>query len=495
MRSRRRTLALAAGAALTIVTGMILVPMLNAQAATTAIQAACTAPTWAEGNTYTVGTQVTYQGHTYQALQTHTAYPGAGWTPSTTPALWKDLGTCTGGGGPTTPPPTTPSGVPSAPGNLRVTSTANTSIALAWNASTGTVTGYRVYEGSTVRATVTATSTTVSGLTAGTTHTYTVKAYNAQGESGASNSATGTTTGGTTPPPSGAMGAAPYIYEGWGDPPNPQTVQSATGIKWFTMAFVLSSGGCTPAWDGSRPLSGSADATAISQIRAGGGDVIPSFGGWQGNKLGPNCSTPQALAGAYQTVINAYGLKAIDIDIENTDEFENDTVRNRIVDALKIVKQNNPSLKVIVTFGTATTGPGYYAQQLISRAASTGAGIDIFTIMPFDFGGGANMYQSTVSASEGLKNMLKPAFGWDDATAYRHMGISGMNGLSDQQENTSPAQWQQIRDYAQNNHLARLAFWSVNRDRPCPGGGVVSNCSGIAQNNWQFTQITATFTG
>ncbi len=495
MRSRRRTFALAAGAALAIVTAMVLVPTLQAQAGSAAIQAACTAPAWAEGNTYTVGTQVTYQGHTYQALQTHTAYPGAGWTPAATPALWQDLGACSGGGGPTTPPPTTPSGVPSAPGNVRVTGTNNTSISLAWNAVTGTVTGYRVYEGTTVRATVTATSATVSGLTAGTTHTYTVKAYNAQGESAASNSVTATTTGGTNPPPAGGMAAAPYLYEGWGDPPNPQTVQSATGIKWFTMAFVLSGGGCSPAWDGSRPLTGGVDATAISQIRASGGDVIPSFGGWQGNKLGPNCATPQALAGAYQTVINAYGLKAIDIDIENTDEFENDTVRNRIVDALKIVKQNNPSLKIIVTFGTATTGPGFYAQQLISRAASTGAGIDVFTIMPFDFGGGANMYNSTVSASEGLKTMLKSAFGWDDATAYRHMGISGMNGLSDQQENTTPAQWQQIRDYAQNNHLARLAFWSVNRDRPCPGGGVVSNCSGISQNNWQFTQITATFTG
>jgi chitodextrinase len=494
MRSRRRTIALAVGAALTVVTAMVLVPTIQAQAGSAAIQAACSAPNWAEGNTYTAGTQVTYQGHTYQALQTHTAYPGAGWTPSSTPALWKDLGACTGGGGPTTPPPTTPSGVPSAPGNLRVTSTSNTSFGLAWNASSGTVTGYRVYEGSTVRATVTGTSATVSGLAAGSTHSYTVKAYNGQGESGASNSITATTTGGTTPPPSGGA-AAPYLYMGWGDPPNPQTVQSATGIRWFTMAFMLSSGGCTPAWDGSRPLSGSVDATAISQIRAGGGDVVPSFGGWSGNKLGPNCSTPQALAGAYQTVINAYGLKAIDIDIENTDEFENDTVRNRIVDALKIVKQNNPSLKTIVTFGTATTGPGYYAQQLISRAASTGANIDVFTIMPFDFGGGANMYQSTVSASEGLKTMLKTAFGWTDATAYRHMGISGMNGLSDQQENTSPAQWQQIRDYAQNNHLARLAFWSVNRDRPCPGGGVVSNCSGISQNNWQFTQITASFTG
>jgi hypothetical protein len=393
---------------------------------------------------------------------------------------------CAGG---TTPPP----GTPGVPGNFRVTATTNTSFSLAWNASSGTVTGYRVYEGTTVRTTVTGTTATVSGLTAGSTHTYTVKAYNAQGESAASNSVTATTTGGTNPPPS-AFAAAPYLYQ-WGDPPNPQTVQSATGIRWFTLAFVLSSGGCTPAWDGSRPLTGGVDQTVINQIRAGGGDVIPSFGGWSGNKLGPNCSTPQALAGAYQTVINAYGLKAIDIDIENTDEFENDTVRNRVVDALKIVKQNNPNLKVIITFGTATTGPGYYAQQIITRAQQTGANIDIFTIMPFDFGGGANMYNSTVSASEGLKTMLKTAFGWSDDTAYRHMGISGMNGLSDQQELTSVAYWQQIRDWAQSHHLARLAFWSVNRDRPCAGGGVVSNCSGIAQNNWQFTQITASFTG
>ncbi|MFF5229945.1 cellulose binding domain-containing protein, partial [Dactylosporangium sp. NPDC000521] len=70
------------------------------------------------------------------------------------------------GGGTT---PTTPAGTPGVPGNFRVTATTDTSFTLAWNASTGTVTGYRVYEGSTVRATVTGTSTTVSGLTAGST--------------------------------------------------------------------------------------------------------------------------------------------------------------------------------------------------------------------------------------------------------------------------------------------------------------------------------------
>jgi chitinase len=394
------------------------------------------------------------------------------------------------GGGPTTPP--TNPGAPGTPGNLRVTATTNTSVALAWNASSGTVTGYRVYEGTTVRATVTGTSATVSGLAACSGHTYTVAAYNSSGESAKSAAVSATTTG-CTGGGGGAMAAAPYLYPGWGNPPAPSTVMSATGVRWFTIAFVLSGGGCTPAWDGSGPLTGGVHASTISAIRAAGGDVIPSIGGWSGNKLGPNCSSASALAGAYQQVINTFGLKAIDVDIENTDEFENEVVQDRILGALKIVKQNNPGIRTILTFGTTTSGPSYYGTRLINQAAALQANIDTFTIMPFDFGGGSNMYQSTVNAAEGLKNQLKTAFGWSDATAYSHMGLSGMNGLSDQQELTTPATWTQIRDWAKARGLGRFTYWAVNRDRPCPGGGVVSNCSGIAQNDWEFTRITAQF--
>ncbi len=382
-------------------------------------------------------------------------------------------------------------GAPGVPGNPSVTGTTNSSISLSWGASSGTVTGYRVYEGTTVRATVTGTSTTITGLGACTSHTYTVAAYNGNGESAKSGSASGTTTG--CQPGGGAM-ATPYLYLGWGDPPSATSVMSATGIKQFTMAFMLSGGGCSPAWDGNRPLTGGADQSTINAIRAAGGQVQISFGGWSGNKLGPNCGSVAALAGAYQQVINAYNLKYIDIDIENTDEFENAVVQDRILGALKVVKQNNPGIKTIVTFGTTTTGPNFWGNRLITQAAALGANIDNFTIMPFDFGS-SNIYNDTVNASEGLKNALKSAFGWSDATAYAHMGISGMNGLSDQHEMTTPATWTQIRDYANSRHIARLAFWSVNRDRPCPGGGVVSNCSGISQSNWQFTQITAGFTG
>lgn len=387
---------------------------------------------------------------------------------------------------------------PSAPGGLRSTGKSSTSVSLAWNASTDNVgvTGYDVFRGSTqVLSGVSGTSATVGGLSPSTSYTFTVKARDAAGNVSSASNAVSVT---TDPGGGGGIGfkqAAPYLYLGWGDPPSATSVMSATGVKWYTMAFILSSGGCNPAWDGQRPLTGGNDQTVINTIRSAGGDIVPSIGGWSGNKLGPNCSSAEALAGAYQKVIDAYGLKAIDVDIENTDEFENATVQDRILNALKIVKANNPGLRTIITFGTSTTGPNYWGNRLIEQAKALNADIDVFTIMPFDFGGGADMYGSTVSAAEGLKTKLKSTFGWDDATAYAHLGISGMNGLSDQQELTSPGTWTQIRDWANSKHIARLAFWSVNRDRPCPGGGVTSNCSGISQSTWQFTSITAGFTG
>ncbi|GAA2341943.1 lectin [Streptomyces kunmingensis] len=297
--------------------------------------------------------------------------------------------------------------------------------------------------------------------------------------------------GGTAPV--APMAVAPYLYNGWGSPPNPVTVMNATGVKWFTLAFVLSNGSCNPQWDGGRPLTGGVDQQTINTVRANGGDVIPSFGGYSGNKLESSCTSASALAGAYQKVIDAYGLKAIDIDLE-ADAYSNPTVQQRTVDALKTVKANNPGIKVIVTIGTDTSGPD---TSLINRAANSGLTVDSWTIMPFDFGGaGQNMGTLTLRAAEGLKNALKNAYGYSDDQAYRDMGISSMNGITDVNETVTPADFQTILGYAQQHHLARLTFWSVNRDRPCPGGYPNDDtCSGVSQSTWQFTGIFAKYTG
>jgi hypothetical protein len=295
----------------------------------------------------------------------------------------------------------------------------------------------------------------------------------------------------TDPPVNTGQAAAPYVYPGWGNPPAPSTVMNATGIRTFTLAFVLANG-CNPAWDGESGITGGVHAQYIQQIYAAGGSIIPSFGGWSGNKLGPNCPDAASLAGAYQKVIDAFDLTAIDIDIENSDEFENEVVQDRILGALKIIEQNNPGITTIVTFGTSPTGPNYYGKRLVQRAKDLGVPIDVFTQMPFDFGGG-DMYAATVGATQGLNAHLRAVYGWSEATAYQHIGISGMNGLSDQQELTTPDTWTRIRDWAQSKDLARFTFWSVNRDRGCAGGGVQSACSGIAQADWEFTRITAGF--
>ncbi|GAA2771267.1 chitinase [Streptomyces rameus] len=291
--------------------------------------------------------------------------------------------------------------------------------------------------------------------------------------------------------PAAPMAVAPYLYNGWGSPPNPATITQATGVKWFTLAFVLSNGYCNPQWDGGRPLTGGVDQQTVNTVRANGGDVIPSFGGYSGNKLESSCSSAGELAGAYQKVVNAYGLKAIDIDLE-ADAYSNGTVQQRTVDALKTVKANNPGLKVYITIGTGQSGPD---TSLINRAAASGLSVDAWAIMPFDFGGaGQNMGNLTVKAAEGLKTALKNAYHYSDDEAYRDMGISSMNGITDQNETVTVADFRTILAYAQQHHLARLTFWSANRDRPCTGGPADS-CSGVSQSDWDYTRVFAAYTG
>ena len=60
------------------------------------------------------------------------------------------------------------------------------------------------------------------------------------------------------------MAVAPYEYLGWGNPQSPTSVMSATGVKWFTLAFILSDGSCNPKWDGARALTGGSDQSSIN---------------------------------------------------------------------------------------------------------------------------------------------------------------------------------------------------------------------------------------
>jgi chitinase len=291
--------------------------------------------------------------------------------------------------------------------------------------------------------------------------------------------------------------AAPYEYLGWGSPQAPANVLAASGVSDLTLAFVLSHGACNPEWDGSRPLLGGSDQAAIASIRAAGGDVVASFGGWSGKKLGSSCRTPAALAGAYQKVIDAYSLRAIDIDIEHG-EVSSAAVRKRVIAALAIVRSANPGIEISITFAATDAGPEAAGRSLIADAAAIGFQPTSWTIMPFDFGAAlTDMGHASTRAAEGLAQDLIAAYGISAEAAYRLVGISSMNGHTDEAgETVGVEDLQTMLAFAQARHLARLTFWSVNRDRLCGGAHTSSDeCSGIAQAPYAFSDLIAQYHG
>jgi chitinase len=289
--------------------------------------------------------------------------------------------------------------------------------------------------------------------------------------------------------------SAPYYSTLDSSAPDVGQVMSATGQKAFDMAFILASGGsCAPAWDGTDPVSSDTQVSSvINQIRGNGGDVIVSAGGYNGTKLGQVCSSAAATAAAYQQVITTYGLHAFDFDLEEP-EIENSTAISYELGAAKILQAEDPGLFISITMPSTTTGANYFGQQLLDEAQSLGFTPNDYTIMPFD--GGFSGASSQVTALQDFNAQLMSTYGWSSAQAYAHEGFSGMNGRTDSAEFFYQSDFQTVLTFAENSGMSRYTFWSVNRDRQCSPvdpGYTSSECSGVAQNPWDFTAFTVAF--
>jgi chitinase len=292
-------------------------------------------------------------------------------------------------------------------------------------------------------------------------------------------------------------GSAPYVMPLDNNPPDLSTVMAATGQKAFELAFILApnSGGCSPTWGGTAAVSAdTAVGSIISGVRANGGDVSVSIGGYGGTKLGQTCSSAAATAAAYQQVIDKYSLKAIDFDLEEP-EYENTTAINYEVGAAQILQRNNSGLYVSITTAGTAAGTGYFGQNVLNTAKSLGFTPNNYSIMPFD--GGFNGAASQTAALEAFHTLLVNTFGWSSTTAYNHEGVSMMNGRSDSGEYFYQADFQTVLSYATGHGLSRYTFWAVNRDRACnpPIGTTSGVCSSVTQNDWDFTKYTAQFAG
>jgi chitinase len=228
-----------------------------------------------------------------------------------------------GGGGGTT--------APAAPTSLTVTGTTSSSVSLSWTAPSGTVTGYDVEENGSQAASVTGTSTTVTGLAASTTYTFAVVAYNSGGDSPQSSSVTATTSAsGGGGGGGGSSGLPAHLLMGyWQDftngavpltlaqvPSSYNIVAVAFGSATDTPGQVAFSLDPTLAAD----LGGYTQQefiTDIQTLQSRGQKVILSVGGQDGAISVDDAASAASFASSVYALIQQYGFNGVDIDLEN----------------------------------------------------------------------------------------------------------------------------------------------------------------------------------
>ncbi|MFC7387956.1 GH12 family glycosyl hydrolase domain-containing protein [Sphaerisporangium rhizosphaerae] len=192
---------------------------------------------------------------------------------------------------------------PSAPSNLRASNVTSSGVSLAWNGSSDNVgvTGYDVYRGSTLVGTTSGTSYNVSGLSASTAYSFSVRARDAAGNtSQASNTVSVTTTSGGGNP--GGSCRVTYTKSEWaGGFTANITVGSASAVNGWTLAFTFPGDQrVTNAWNATVSQSGSSvtarNVDHNGSIPANGTASFGFQGTWSSSDASPTSFTLNGTA-------------------------------------------------------------------------------------------------------------------------------------------------------------------------------------------------------
>lgn len=305
---------------------------------------------------------------------------------------------------------------------------------------------------------------------------------------GAATTSTTTTTSSSLFQPM-SLGLSPYAYLSWGGV-NMTTYQNNVGNKNFFAAFMLSAGGCTPAWDGdsSLGLSSSTSSTIASQIQtiqANGGDVAISFGGEGGTELASTCTNATSLAAAYQSIVTKYGTKHLNFDLENSGNYSSNSVR---VQALAALQKADPSIKVSLTLPVSESGIPSEPLAMVQQMHDGGVVISGVHVMTMYFGVSASAELATIeqaltSTATQLQNIYSDASSSD---IWKGMGAIPQLGTSSGSEAFSISDASGLLTFAQQKGLGTLSFWSANRDQSCSNNSETDSCSGVTQTAYQF---------
>lgn len=293
--------------------------------------------------------------------------------------------------------------------------------------------------------------------------------------------------------------AAPYV-EVWNSPSAMESVRAATGLKYFTLAFIIDGGRCDAAFNGDTPVSSSGWTSAISSLRAAGGDVIAAFGGSGGTEIARSCSSVSALKAEYKRVVDTLGLTRLDFDIEGT-TLNNTTANDRRNAALAELQQEYAAagrkLDIDYTLPVSPTGLLANSLSLLNNAKSHGLDITLVNIMTMDYGPSMDMGNAAIGAANAVHTQLGQLWpAKSSAQLWAMEGNTPMAGVNDStNEVFTTSDAVDLTAFAKENGIQELSFWSLGRDRTCARNGTLSDtCSGTPQAAYQFSTTFNTVT-
>jgi chitinase len=302
---------------------------------------------------------------------------------------------------------------------------------------------------------------------------------------------------------------APYFEAYTTD--SPAALAQASGARYLTLAFIQTpaAGSCTIDWNGNpaTPIAPSVYGSDIAAMRAAGGDVIPSFGGYSadhtGTEIADSCTNVALIAAAYEKVITTYNVTRLDLDTEDN-SLTNTAGIDRRNQAIRMVEQwaarCGRTVQFVYTLPTNVTGLNPTGVHVLQNAVSNHARVDIVNIMTFDYYDNQphEMAADSVTAAQHLYDTLHQVYPAKSAhQLWSMMGITEMIGIDDfgPPEIFTTADATTIEHWAATKHLAELSFWALQRDNGgCPGTKGSDSCSGLAQSTWQFSHAFEPFT-
>jgi hypothetical protein len=306
---------------------------------------------------------------------------------------------------------------------------------------------------------------------------------------------------------------APY-YETYLAPNTPSITATAqaSGMKYYTLAFLQAAkkGSCTLDWNSSSTMPLNYYNADIASLRALGGDVIPSFGGYSadhgGTEIADSCTSVSSIVADYEQVITTLGVTRLDFDVESN-SLNNSAGIARRNQAIALTEAwaaaNAIPLQIQYTLPVEQYGLDPNGESVLQSAAANNVTVTSVNIMAFDYyiagEGTVNMGQAAVNAATSTHTQLASIFPSDTAVQLWNMeAITLMPGIDDKKsgnEVTSLADAQTTLSFAQANNLNLLTIWAIQRDNGgCPGTAGNNLCSGITQNNWDFSKTLGAYT-